>query len=95
MEIYVCSGADLETLYPDIFSASDFTKCKLQMMRLIMQPENWRIGPSLCGGLSLIHYKAFEAASSLPQLKKYYEETMPEYLSGAFMLWYLKMQRAN
>jgi len=79
-EIYVCSGADFETLYPEIFAASYFTKCKLQMMRLIMQPENWRIGPSLCGGLSLTHYKAFEAASSLPQLKKYYEETMPEYL---------------
>jgi FAD dependent oxidoreductase TIGR03364 len=79
-EIYVCSGADFETLYPEIFAASYFTKCKLQMMRLIMQPDSWRIGPSLCGGLSLIHYKAFEAASSLPQLRKYYEVTMPDYI---------------
>lgn len=27
-EIYVCSGADFETLYPEIFAANYFTKCK-------------------------------------------------------------------
>lgn len=79
-EIYVCSGADFETLYPDVFSANNFTKCKLQMMRLVAQPGNWRIGPSLCGGLSLIHYKSFEVAASLPQLKTYYEQMLPDYL---------------
>ncbi len=79
-KIYVCSGADFETLYPEVFANNHFTKCKLQMMRLIMQPDSWRIGPSLCGGLSLIHYKGFEIASSLPQLKKHYETTMPDYI---------------
>ena len=79
-EIYVCSGADFETLYPETFANNHFTKCKLQMMRLIMQPDSWRIGPSLCGGLSLIHYKGFEIASSLAQLKKHYETTMPDYI---------------
>lgn len=78
--IYVCSGPDLETLYPEVFAANYFTKSKLQMMRLIMQPDGWRIGPSLCGGLSLIHYKGFESAASLPALKKYYEENMPDYI---------------
>lgn len=79
-EIYVCSGAEFETLFPEVFAANNFTKCKLQMMRLIMQPNGWRIGPSLCGGLSLIHYKGFEVARSLSKLKQYYQETMPEYL---------------
>jgi len=79
-EIYVCSGADFETLYPDVFSANYFTKCKLQMMRLVAQPNNWRIGPSLCGGLSLIHYKGFEVAPSLSKLKEYYQQNMPDYL---------------
>lgn len=78
--IFVCSGADFETLYPEVFEANHFIKCKLQMMRLGAQPEGWRIGPSLCGGLSLIHYKSFEAAASLPQLREYYKATMPEYL---------------
>ena len=79
-EIYVCSGSDFETLYPEVFEASHFTKCKLQMMRLCAQNENMRIGPALCGGLSLVHYKSFEAAPSLNKLKKYYEENYPDYL---------------
>lgn len=79
-EIFVCSGADFETLYPEIFAAGPFTKCKLQMMRLAAQPGNWRIGPSLCGGLSLIHYKGFEVAPTLPALKDFYRQTLPQYL---------------
>lgn len=79
-EIFVCSGADFETLYPDLFSETGITKCKLQMMRLVSQPDDWRIGPSLCGGLSMIHYPGFREAASLPALRKRYEETYAEYL---------------
>lgn len=78
--IFVCSGADFETLYPNIFSANHVTKCKLQMMRFVAQPQQWRIGPSLCGGLSLTHYKSFEAAPSLPALRQLFQNTMPEYI---------------
>jgi FAD dependent oxidoreductase TIGR03364 len=79
-EIFVCSGADFETLYPELFLETGITKCKLQMMRLVSQPGEWRIGPSLCGGLSMVHYPGFQAAPSLPKLKKRYEEQYSEYL---------------
>jgi FAD dependent oxidoreductase TIGR03364 len=79
--IFVCSGTDFETLYPEFFSQYPLTKCKLQMMRLAAQPGEWRIGPALCGGLSLIHYKSFEAADSLPLLKAKYEAEMSEYIN--------------
>ena len=79
-ELYICSGADFETLYPDLYEENYLTKCKLQMMRLEAQDNNWRIGPSICGGLSLIHYKGFEVAPSLPYLKAFYEEHLAEYL---------------
>lgn len=79
-EIFVCSGSDFETLYPELFSETKITKCKLQMMRLVTQPDGWRIGPSLCGGLSMVHYPGFQAAASLPVLKKRYEEQYAEYL---------------
>lgn len=80
-EVFICSGADFETLYPEIFSTIPITKCKLQMLRLVSQPDHWRIGPSLCGGLSLIHYPGFKsAASSLPALRKRYEEEYKMYL---------------
>ncbi len=78
--IFVCSGADFETLYPDEFAALPLTKCKLQMMRLANQPGNWSMGAALCGGLSLIHYKSFTAANSLQQLKEKYETEMADYL---------------
>lgn len=80
--IFVCSGADFETLYPEEFAVLPFTKCKLQMMRTVAQPEGWRMGPALCGGLSLIHYKSFEAASSLPVLKDRYETEMSGYIDS-------------
>lgn len=79
-EVFVCSGQDFETLYPEQFSAAPLTKCKLQMMRLEAQPDDWRIGPALCGGLSFIHYHGFRAAASLPGLKVRYERDYAEYL---------------
>ncbi|TAH00817.1 MAG: TIGR03364 family FAD-dependent oxidoreductase [Sphingobacteriales bacterium] len=78
--VFICSGADFETLYPEVYAAWPITKCKLQMMRLATQPQDWRIGPALCGGLSLIHYKSFLEAPSLLQLKERYANTMADYL---------------
>jgi FAD dependent oxidoreductase TIGR03364 len=78
--IYVCNGADFETLYPQLFAEAPLTKCKLQMMRLAAQPDNWRIGPALCGGLSLIHYNSFKAAHSLKELNERYKEEYADYL---------------
>ena len=77
--VFICSGSDFKTLYPGEFEKFPLTKCKLQMMRL-MEEGTPRIGASLCGGLSLIHYPSFRAASSLHELRQYYEKEMPEYL---------------
>jgi len=77
-EIYVCSGADFETLYPEIYKEQSLTKCKLQMMRMAKQSQ--RIGPSLCGALSLVHYNSFKAATSITALKERFKEELPDYL---------------
>jgi glycine/D-amino acid oxidase-like deaminating enzyme len=58
----------------------DITKCKLQMMRLMPPVNGERIGPALCGALSLVHYRSFAAAASLEGLKKRFEAEYPEYL---------------
>jgi glycine/D-amino acid oxidase-like deaminating enzyme len=50
------------------------------MMRFRAGNEGTSFGPSLCGGLSLVHYKSFTAAPSLTALKKRYESEMAEYL---------------
>jgi FAD dependent oxidoreductase TIGR03364 len=77
-EIYVCSGADFETLYPEIYAQQPITKCKLQMMRMEGFSGHPDGSPSLCGGLSMIHYQAFKEAKSLEILKKRYENEFAE-----------------
>ncbi len=78
--VVVCSGADFESLYPEWYAEAPLTKCKLQMMRMKAQPDNWRIGPALCGSLSLVHYKGFSVAPSLNRLKERFRQDFPEYL---------------
>jgi len=67
--VVICSGADFETLYPELFQQSPITRCKLQMLRMASQPDNWRMGPPLCGGLTLTHYRSFATAPSLATVK--------------------------
>ena len=78
--IFVCSGADFETLYPDEYQAYPLTRCKLQMMRMLQADAAERVGPALCGGLSLTHYAAFKGAPSLPALKQRFENELPDHI---------------
>ena len=34
------------------------------------QPNGWRLGPHVAGGLTLCHYQAFEACRALPALRR-------------------------
>ncbi len=78
--IFVCSGADFETLYPETFIASGITKCKLQMLRTVAQDNNWQIGPALSAGLTLTHYGAFADCPSLQTLQERYNRELPDYI---------------
>jgi FAD dependent oxidoreductase TIGR03364 len=70
--IFVCNGPEFEQLYPDLFAAAPITRCKLQMLRMVAQPAGFRIGPALCGGLSLVHYAGFQAAADVEPLRARY-----------------------
>jgi FAD dependent oxidoreductase TIGR03364 len=76
----VCGGADFRTLFPEVFANSGIRLCKLQMMRTGPQPNGWRLGPMLAGGLTLGHYSAFQVCPTLPALKRRFEETMPDFV---------------
>lgn len=78
-QIFVCSGADFETLYPSLYANSGITKVKLQMMRTAPQPARWRLGASLCGGLTLTHYGAFAHCQSLAPLQTRIETETPHF----------------
>ena len=77
--IYVCSGADFEVLYPQQFRAAGLVKCKLQMLRTATQPDGWRLGPSLCAGLTLRHYANFEHCKSLAAVSARYDRENPDF----------------
>jgi D-hydroxyproline dehydrogenase subunit beta len=78
--VLVCGGADFETLFPEVFAASGLRRCKLQMLATGPQPNGWRMGPHLAGGLTLAHYRAFERCRTLPAVKKRFADTMPEHV---------------
>jgi FAD dependent oxidoreductase TIGR03364 len=77
--IFICSGQDFETLYPAVFRESGFTRCKLQMMRTHAQPDGWKLGASLCAGLTLRHYEAFAHCKGLQAVSDRYDRDFPEY----------------
>lgn len=74
----VCSGADFETLYPQVFAASGLTKCKLQMLRTAPQPAGWRLGPTLCAGLTMARYDNFAGCPSVIALRERLARDWPE-----------------
>jgi D-hydroxyproline dehydrogenase subunit beta len=77
-KVLVCSGADFETLYPEVYDRHPLTKCKLQMLKAV--PEKPIVlGPSLCAGLTLRHYAAFAKCPSLEKLDARYDLESPEY----------------
>jgi FAD dependent oxidoreductase TIGR03364 len=79
-EIYICSGQEFESLYPEVYMNSPLTKCKLQMMRTLPQSNGFNIGPALCGGLTLLHYAAFKECPTLDVVKARMNEQYPEYI---------------
>lgn len=77
--IIVASGDDFQTLFPDYFRESGITRCKLQMMRTVPQPQGWSLGPSLAFGLTFKHYPTFEVCKSLRALKERIARETPDF----------------
>lgn len=77
--IFICSGADFETLYPRVYRESGITKCKLQMLRTGTQAADWQLGPSLCAGLTLLHYSSFAHLNSLAPVRERYDIENPDF----------------
>jgi FAD dependent oxidoreductase TIGR03364 len=76
-QVFVCSGADFETLYPQEYASSGIYRCKLQMLRTKPQPNGWMLGPNLCSGLTMVHYPYFAACPSFPDYKERVERELP------------------
>ncbi len=78
--VFVCSGAELETLFPGIMAGSGLVRCKLQMMRTVPQPKNFELGPNLAAGLTLLHYASFAHCAGLGPLRARMERDLAPWL---------------
>jgi len=76
--VIVCSGAEAGTLFPVQMRQSGLRLCKLQMLRTVAQPSDWRLGPHIAGGLTLRHYRSFEICPTLASLKQRIAAEKPE-----------------
>ena len=76
--IVIAAGDDFDTLFPCCFDVPGLTRAKLQMMRTVVQPRAWRLGPALAFGLSFRHYPTFQVCETLPALKQRIAEEWPE-----------------
>jgi FAD dependent oxidoreductase TIGR03364 len=77
--IVVASGDDFQTLFPELFQEAGLTRCKLQMLRTVAQPDHWALGPSLAFGLTFRHYPTFSICQSLAALKQRVAHETPEF----------------
>jgi FAD dependent oxidoreductase TIGR03364 len=77
--VWICSGQDFETLYPDAIATCGLVRCKLQMMRSRPIVSPWKLGPMLAAGLTLRHYKSFECCPTLPALRARIARKSPWY----------------
>lgn len=78
--VVVCNGTDFATLFPEVFRTTDLRLCKLQMLRTCPQPDGWRLGTLIAGGLTLCHYPSFHRCRSLTALRQRIETELPEYV---------------
>jgi FAD dependent oxidoreductase TIGR03364 len=78
--LWVCAGADLQTLYPAALGELGLVPCQLQMMRSQPCRAICQLGPLLAAGLTLTHYRAFASCPTLPALQRRFAAEMPAYV---------------
>ena len=65
--VFVCTGSDFGTLFPQRFAVSGLIRCKLLMARTKPQ-TSLRLNNSLASGLSIRRYPSFRQCPSWPKL---------------------------
>ncbi len=75
--IVICSGSDLQSLYPEVLQNAGVKLCKLQMLKARQQFSITAM-PHVASGLTLRHYQSFGVCPTLPALKQRIATETPE-----------------
>jgi len=67
-KVVICSGAEFQLLFPEVFKESDMEWVKLQMLKTFPQKQQVIAG-SILTGLSIRRYEAFRECPSHAQIK--------------------------
>ncbi|MGV3613991.1 MAG: TIGR03364 family FAD-dependent oxidoreductase [Fimbriimonas sp.] len=73
--VFVCLGADLGGLFPDLVASEGLGRCRLRMLRL--EAPAAPVGSQLCGALTLLHFGSFAKCPTLPALRTRLEAEFP------------------
>jgi D-hydroxyproline dehydrogenase subunit beta len=79
--IVVCPGADLLSLYPEVFARRGVTLCKLHMLRVA--DPGWRLPAAIMSDLGLVRYLGYAVS---PRLPAEIEREQPEALANGVHL---------
>jgi FAD dependent oxidoreductase TIGR03364 len=82
-QVIVCSGSDLQTLFPSVFSTSGLRLCKLQMLKTKISTGGLDAmkqspAPHIASGLTLRHYSSFQNCDSYSAVKQRISGNTPE-----------------
>jgi len=81
--VFICSGFEINILYPEVFNNAPITISQLNMLR--SKPIESQI-PAICGGLSFLHYEAYSSIKKLNEYKQFCEEKYPKQLKHGIHL---------
>jgi FAD dependent oxidoreductase TIGR03364 len=68
INVVVCPGPDLASLFPERLTALGLTLCKLQMLRVAA--PGWRLPAAVMGDLSLVRYDGYLTMPGVPELRR-------------------------
>ena len=72
--VFICNGHEINLLFPNFFENAPITISQLNMMR--SKPVDAMI-PAVCGGLSFLHYDAYNSIKSLSDYRLFCQEKYP------------------
>ncbi len=78
-QLLLAAGDEMRLFFPEEIAAAKITRCRLQMLRTVPQPEAYDLRAILVSDLTLCHYPAFRNCASVAKLRARLETELPHH----------------